>query len=542
MKCRANHSTAMRRAAQAETALHVACAVAVAIVLTPAPSVAGEAPSPSRTDTLWIFDADFEDLLGDNAGWTTEDLSGTVACENYWHKDTIRIGGFEYLGDSTWWCGTYDSCWRQPRGYGNNWTCMLSRSFPEVAAGTDPGDPLYLEYDQRWAIEACYDYGYTDISTDGGASWTTIWSVDNPGFACSRPGMSQDWDSTHPGGEGHMFLDIGDYSGQVIDLRFRFESDYVISSQDYYVNPPEYSTTDGAWQLDNIHLLTLQGYEEVTLFLDDCESPGPSGWVTDDTPASGQTGVVYRRLFEEFDEHEGWMMAAYDSLTDVMAGGQRSWLYSPPIDLAGASEFVVEWDGWVDLPSGDYSDWVEMRYMTSDDLACLERHLPTFQYCGWRERDVEPPVWVSRVDTTLYHASGNWLELAFIAGDWDELEPHGVGIAFDRIRVGIPGHTGVPDGGDTWVSRAHPNPAGPTTTVRYTLPSRSRVTVRVYDLSGRLVRTLLDDVAGPGEHRAVWDGATDTGDRAASGVYFVKLEAGTDAGTFREARKVVLLK
>ena len=53
-------------------------------------------------DTLWIFDADFEDLTGDNAGWTSLDMSGTLEQVNYWHKDTIRINGFEHLGDSTW--------------------------------------------------------------------------------------------------------------------------------------------------------------------------------------------------------------------------------------------------------------------------------------------------------------------------------------------------------------------------------------------------------------------------------------------------------
>ncbi|MCK4512759.1 hypothetical protein KAW64_13525, partial [bacterium] len=49
--------------------------------------------SPERferttAETLWIFDADFEDLSGDNAGWTTYDRSGTLAQVNYWHKDT----------------------------------------------------------------------------------------------------------------------------------------------------------------------------------------------------------------------------------------------------------------------------------------------------------------------------------------------------------------------------------------------------------------------------------------------------------------------
>jgi hypothetical protein len=102
-------------------------------------------------ETLWIFDADFEDLSGDNLGWLSFDMSGTIEHVNYWHKDTIRINGFEWLGDSTWWCGTYgNSCWRQPRGYANNWICMLSRSFPEIA-DTEPGDAIRLEYDQRYA-------------------------------------------------------------------------------------------------------------------------------------------------------------------------------------------------------------------------------------------------------------------------------------------------------------------------------------------------------------------------------------------------------
>src|SRR4030042_5569192 len=46
--------------------------------------------SPARAETLWIFDADFEDTLGDNAGWTSTDRSGVQGQENYWHIDTIR--------------------------------------------------------------------------------------------------------------------------------------------------------------------------------------------------------------------------------------------------------------------------------------------------------------------------------------------------------------------------------------------------------------------------------------------------------------------
>ena len=49
-------------------------------------------------------------------------------------------------------------------------------------------------------------------------------------------------------------------------------------------------------------------------------------------------------------------------------------------------------------------------------------------------------------------------------------------------------------------------------------------------------------VVEPGEHKVVWDGATDSGDRAASGVYSVKMEAPGRGGGFRGTRKLVLLK
>ena len=51
-----------------------------------------------------------------------------------------------------------------------------------------------------------------------------------------------------------MVLDISQYAGFEIAIRFRFESDGAYSSQDQYNNPPNNSVLDGAWQLDNIAL------------------------------------------------------------------------------------------------------------------------------------------------------------------------------------------------------------------------------------------------------------------------------------------------
>jgi hypothetical protein len=83
-----------------------------------------------------------------------------------------------------------------------------------------------------------------------------------------------------------------------------------------------------------------------------------------------------------------------------------------------------------------------------------------------------------------------------------------------------------------------PNPFNPATAVAYNVPHESRVTIRVYDVSGRLVRTLVDGTVEPGRHEAVWNGRNDRGEPVGSGVYFCTMEA---AG-FSGSHKMVLLK
>ena len=84
----------------------------------------------------------------------------------------------------------------------------------------------------------------------------------------------------------------------------------------------------------------------------------------------------------------------------------------------------------------------------------------------------------------------------------------------------------------------YPNPFASDTRLQLTLPTGERVVARVYSTAGRLVKTLVDGSLPAGEHFVPWDGTDERGNRVASGVYFVRLEAGTD----RAARKVVLLR
>jgi len=74
---------------------------------------------------------------------------------------------------------------------------------------------------------------------------------------------------------------------------------------------------------------------------------------------------------------------------------------------------------------------------------------------------------------------------------------------------------------------AVPNPFNPQTTIKYVLPEAGSVRLRLYDVQGRLVRTLVDGTRAAGANEVRWDGRDNTGRSMASGTYFARLEQGS---------------
>ena len=84
----------------------------------------------------------------------------------------------------------------------------------------------------------------------------------------------------------------------------------------------------------------------------------------------------------------------------------------------------------------------------------------------------------------------------------------------------------------------YPNPFNPSTSIEFSLPAREKVSLKVFDVSGRLVRTLVDGPLSDGVHRYTWDGRNQRGSSVSSGVYFYVLRS----ETIRQSRKAVLLR
>jgi hypothetical protein len=122
-------------------------------------------------------------------------------------------------------------------------------------------------------------------------------------------------------------------------------------------------------------------------------------------------------------------------------------------------------------------------------------------------------------------------------------EPQSVstGLSFQLLGdplAPLPGHavTTATESRPHWPTsllQNHPNPFNPETTFRFTLSARQHVVLRVYNVAGQKVATVVDNVQGPGLHEVVWEPSG-----LASGVYFYQLQT----SSFSATRKMILLK
>jgi hypothetical protein len=84
----------------------------------------------------------------------------------------------------------------------------------------------------------------------------------------------------------------------------------------------------------------------------------------------------------------------------------------------------------------------------------------------------------------------------------------------------------------------YPNPFNPSTTIRFALPTESLVKLTVYDMTGAVVKNLMNNALGAGNKEVTWDGTNASGAKVATGMYIYRLEA----GNFSAVKKMLLLK
>ena len=221
---------------------------------------------------------------------------------------------------------------------------------------------------------------------------------------------------------------------------------------------------------------------------------------------------------------------------------------------------LQDWSGyyWIGTDSGvcrfdGNSDWIcytsQNSGLAPGPVASLALDSNGYVWCGHRETQQEPDsVWVSRYD------GDSWIKinidndenirnvnvtcLAVDSGGDVWIGTSGEGLSRIRITTPVSDDDRGALPGDYVLSQNYPNPFNPTTRISYRVPTRSEVTLRVYDILGREVTTLVNEIQSAGTYSVVWDGTDAEGRRTASGIYLYRLTA----GDFSRTRKMILLK
>lgn len=127
---------------------------------------------------------------------------------------------------------------------------------------------------------------------------------------------------------------------------------------------------------------------------------------------------------------------------------------------------------------------------------------------------------------------------------WDEMYMDDYDYHRDTVWTGVKDEN-VAEIPETFgLMQNYPNPFNPTTTIRYALPQASTVTLRIYNILGQEVATLVNESQGAGYHTIIWNGRNQAGSQVATGVYLYRLEARpSDGGApFVSTKKMLLMK
>jgi M6 family metalloprotease-like protein len=469
--------------------------------------------------------------------------------------------------------------WTGGEGYGNGWVERVSHDFHYDGSG----GPVMLQYDYRYDSESGYDYTYAQIDVGGTVSTLATYDGASSGMASIdiSPYLSVPTDYT---------------------VSFLFTSDGGWSDEDYNPGAGRtYRSTCGSFVFDNVSLngggvayssdfeVREDGWwVDMTVpsesFLVENRQPlgsdvnlhGGGGlciWHIDDDVANSLFGNTGGSASPPGVAPRGVELEQADGLTHLQLntnrgdGGDHYPGTTTNMTFAGATNpNSNSYDGnatqvsvLLTTGNGDpigvqaTGSWFPPTYASSNPPGGDNNQVVSIAIFG---TGLVYGADVALIDgPTVLSASGvEWIGHDFVLAQVDiNSAPGGLydivltnpgGGSFtatDVFNINDVG-TGADDTpvvpGEFALKQNYPNPFNPITTIPFDVKERTHVSLKIYNLRGQEVRTLVDETLDARSYGIEWNGRNDAGSSVASGVYFYKLVA----GNFQDVRKLVLMK
>ena len=91
---------------------------------------------------------------------------------------------------------------------------------------------------------------------------------------------------------------------------------------------------------------------------------------------------------------------------------------------------------------------------------------------------------------------------------------------------------------DFLLQQNYPNPFNPETTIQYTIDKPRHLTMKIYNINGELIKTLINETIPAGNHQVKWNGTNEFGEKVSSGIYFSNIKS----ENFTSTLKMMMLK
>jgi len=225
---------------------------------------------------------------------------------------------------------------------------------------------------------------------------------------------------------------------------------------------------------------------------------------------------------------DGWENSTEVLLLDVWDGNNEQWLQEI-INLDSYSGQVID----IAFRSNDDGNWASGVALDNIRLSVTPKWLSTTD-SGYVHYLETSPINISVNTNNLefgYYESKILVE-NIITGQKDSVK---VELTVEEVNVSID-QSNIPS--IFSLTQNYPNPFNPNTQIGYALPKEEYVTLLIFDLLGREVITLVDEVQSPGYRTINWNGMDNLGNNSGAGMYFYHLTA----GHFSQTKKMVLLK
>jgi hypothetical protein len=255
-------------------------------------------------------------------------------------------------------------------------------------------------------------------------------------------------------------------------------------------------------------------------------------------PGENRVGVFFDEDYTELihlNDGSAEFLTGHLVLTDPAPGvGVAGWELLPSLD---GSAYITQWSirgEYVDAGLGDQMIiGLAEPLPFAEDILLATCQIYVAESVGETIAVQLDPVWNPTISGRMA-----WLP-ADGSGEPQVMLPFtGVqAVAWIKTAALSPGPDPLPAVG-TVLGPNVPNPFNPSTEIRFSLADDGPASVRIFDLTGRLVRTLVDETLLEGSYARLWDGRDQSGRQAASGAYYVRLEAAGELAT----RKIMLLK